>query len=60
MARCTSPTHNQDKYVLYDARGIPCGYVCHVCEEQVASRYRPEVMSDSNYDADEEIEEDRW
>lgn len=60
MARCTSPTHNEDKYVLYDARGIPCGYVCHKCEDEVASKYRVDVITDSNYLADECIEEEPY
>lgn len=57
---CVSATHKEDRYLLHDARGIPCGYVCPACEDEVRSRYRIDVMTDSNYVADEDIEEDRW
>lgn len=60
MARCTNPKHNEERYMLYDARGIPCGYVCDVCEDEVAKKYRVDVMTDSNYAADEAIEEDYY
>ena len=45
-----------ESYILYDARGIPCGHVCDDCEEEKASKFRPEVMSDPDYYADEPIE----
>ena len=41
-----------------DARGIPLARVCPKCREQKLSGYRPEVLTDSNYEADEPIEED--
>lgn len=41
-----------------DARGIPLARVCPKCREQKLSGYRPEVLTDSNYDADEPIEGD--
>lgn len=40
----------------YDARGIPLCRVCPTCEKRKLSRYRPEVLDDSNYEADEPIE----
>ena len=43
---------------LIDARGIFCSYVCEACEEEVKSRYRPEVFEDASYACDEPIEED--
>ncbi len=41
-----------------DARGIPLARVCPKCRAEKLSHYRPEVLSDSNYEADEPIEED--
>lgn len=41
-----------------DARGIPLCRVCPKCEDEKLSRYRPEVLTNSNYYADEPIEED--
>jgi hypothetical protein len=41
-----------------DARGIPLARICPACEEQKLSVYRPEVLTDSNYYADEQIEPD--
>lgn len=41
---------------LYDARGIYCGITCDSCRKE--DKYRPEVMSDPGYEADESIEED--
>ena len=43
---------------LYDARGIFVAYVCDDCEARVKARYRPEIFDDSNYEADEPIDED--
>jgi hypothetical protein len=43
---------------LRDARGISCGYVCDRCVEWKMGGYRPEIFSDSQYYADEPIEED--
>jgi len=39
-----------------DARGIPLARVCEKCKEEKLSKYRPEVLTDSNYEADEPIE----
>ncbi len=44
--------------VLCDARGIYVSHVCDQCEERVKSRYRSDIFTDSNYWADEAIEED--
>jgi len=42
---------------LYDARGIFCCYVCDGCEAEKRRKYRPDIFTDSNYWADEPIEE---
>ena len=39
----------------YDARGIYLSRVCDKCEKAKLSQYRPEVLSNANYWADEEI-----
>lgn len=41
-----------------DARGIPLARVCVKCKREKLSRYRPDVLSNPNYAADEQIEED--
>jgi hypothetical protein len=41
-----------------DARGIPLARVCEECKEERLKGFRPEVLTDSNYEADEPIEED--
>lgn len=42
----------------HDARGIPLARVCVKCKRAKLSGYRPEVLTDPNYHADEPIEED--
>tara|TARA_X000001036_G_scaffold107424_1_gene100513 strand:+ start:18708 stop:18917 length:210 start_codon:yes stop_codon:yes gene_type:complete len=46
------------RYTIYDARGIPLGRVCEKCEGARKETFRPEVLSDSNYWTDEELDED--
>ena len=41
-----------------DARGIPLARVCGDCIEDRLSQYRPEVITDSNYEHDEPIDEE--
>lgn len=48
------------RYALDDARGIFCCYVCEDCEQEARSRYRVDVMEDSNYEADEPIEPEEY
>ena len=44
-----------------DARGIPLARVCMGCITQKLAKYRPEVLTDSNYDLmDCPLDEDRW
>ena len=42
----------------HDAIGIPLCKVCDRCEEAKLSMYRPDVLSNPNYQADEQIEEE--
>jgi len=39
-----------------DARGIPLARVCEKCKEKTLAKYRPEVLSNPNYEASEPIE----
>ncbi len=41
-----------------DARGIPLARVCEKCEDSKLSHYRPEVLTNPNYEANEPIEPD--
>jgi hypothetical protein len=41
-----------------DARGIPLCRTCDDCHAQKMSGYRPEVLTDGDYEADEPIEGD--
>ncbi len=43
---------------LTDARGIFCTFVCDDCEAEKRARFRPDVISDGAYWADEPIDED--
>lgn len=47
-----------ESYWAYDARGIPLSRVCAKCESAKLSKYRPEVLSNPDYDSDEPIEEE--
>jgi hypothetical protein len=40
-----------------DARGIPLARVCAKCKRAKLAKYRPEVLRNPNYWADEAIEE---
>lgn len=41
-----------------DARGIPLARVCVECKENKLKKYRPEVLTNSNYYSDEPVEAD--
>ena len=38
------------RHIEYDARGIALCEVCDRCETEKLSMYRPEVLTDPNYD----------
>jgi hypothetical protein len=42
----------------HDARGIPLARVCDGCIDEKLSGYRPEVLSNPAYEADEAIDGD--
>jgi len=45
-------------WIEYDARGIYLATVCEKCVKKRLSMYRPDVLTDSNYWASEDIEPD--
>jgi hypothetical protein len=47
-----------DGWAEYDARGIYLTRVCDKCRKAKLAKYRPEVLTDSNYYCDEDIEPD--
>ena len=49
-----------DGWWEYDARGIPLAKVCNKCRAEKLRGYRPEVLTDSQYEADEDIDGDDW
>jgi hypothetical protein len=46
------------RWARYDARGIFLTYVCPKCEARRMREFRPEVLTDPNYEADEDIDGD--
>lgn len=42
----------------FDARGIELCRTCAECHDEKMAKYRQEVLTNSQYDADEQIEED--
>lgn len=42
----------------YDARGIFLTYACDKCRKRKLSGFRPDVLTDPNYECDEPIESD--
>lgn len=54
---CSCGSGLESEEVL-DARGIYIARVCDKCREAKLKGYRPEVLTDPNYEADEPIEED--
>jgi len=55
VCTCGSGLHSAWQH---DARGIELCRTCPKCHEQKMSKYRPDVLTDSNYWADERIDED--
>ena len=39
-----------------DARGIPLARTCDDCHDEKMTRYRPEVLTDAGYWADEPVD----
>jgi hypothetical protein len=48
-----------ERRAKFDARGIFLTYVCDKCEKEKLKHYRPEVLTDPNYDTfDDVVDED--
>ena len=45
-----------DSYWQNDARGIPLCRTCDTCHDEKMKGYRPEVLTDSQYEDDEDID----
>jgi hypothetical protein len=54
--QCWHQDKNVYSWVEYDARGIPLARVCEKCVDDVLAKYRSDVLTDSNYIANEPIE----
>jgi hypothetical protein len=50
----------QSRSPNWDARGIFLTFTCVVCHDGKMKRYRPEVLTNSNYEADEPIEPEEY
>ena len=44
LQECPKCDSGKVPYVLYDAMGISCGYVCDDCEEKTKGKYNPDVF----------------
>lgn len=55
---CTEDPEVTEYWGEYDARGIYLCRVCDKCRDAKLSKYRPDVLTDSNYWADEPIDYD--
>ena len=42
----------------HDAKGIPLARVCVECKTEKLGKFRPEVLTNSNYECDEPVEAD--
>jgi len=58
MERLCDCGSGQPSQWQYDARGIELCRTCPACHDRKMARYRADVLTNSNYDADEAIEED--
>lgn len=55
--RTCSCGSGKSRHGEYDARGIFLTFVCEDCRTRKLAGYRPDVLTDSNYWADESIDE---
>lgn len=58
MENCEAHIKGDGSWWENDARGIPLARVCGKCRKAKLAKYRPEVLRNSNYSADESIEEE--
>jgi hypothetical protein len=55
LAKCPCGS-GAEAFAEYDARGIFLCFACGRCRKHKLAGYRSEVLTDSQYEADEEIE----
>lgn len=62
MVDCEPHTRHDGSWWEHDARGIPLCRVCIKCKKQKLAKYRPEVLTAADYEADEPIEpeDEQW
>lgn len=53
---CRYHTKVDGSWWANDARGIPLARVCSDCIKERLAKFRPEVMTDSDYESSEPIE----
>lgn len=47
---------NKESWWENDARGIPLARVCETCKASKLAKYRPDVLTNPAYEADEAID----
>lgn len=48
----------RERFPQHDARGIFLTFTCTACHDERMKRFRPEVLRDPQYEADEPIDAD--
>lgn len=48
----------RERHAQHDARGIFLTFTCSACHAEKMKRFRPDVLRDSQYEADEPIDAD--
>ena len=56
MNKCEYGHVHEETWWEFDARGIPLCKVCDNCQDERLAGYRPDVLEDPSYWADEPIE----
>ena len=44
IKKCPRCNSGKPRYILHDAMGIVCGYVCDDCVEEKKSTYNPDIF----------------
>jgi hypothetical protein len=57
MSNCSFHNKYDGSFWVNDARGIPLARVCAKCADKKLAKYRKDVITNPNYSADENIEE---
>jgi hypothetical protein len=50
---CSCGNEDEEGWPVFDARGIFCFYSCTKCDKEKRSKMRPEIFTDSQYEADD-------